>query len=131
MTSTFITGLRHGGIVAPCLFNCATDGELFLAYVEQQLAPSPVPGDIVTADTLSSHKVAGVREAIEARGASLWFLSSYSPILIRSSRPLPSSGNCCEGSTPHCRGAAVRSRPSIAPLCDRIRFVRRRDESTT
>ena len=44
MTSTFIAGLRYDGIVAPCLFNCAMDGELFLAYVEQQLAPSQVPG---------------------------------------------------------------------------------------
>ena len=81
MTSTFIAGLRHDGIVAPCLFNCAMDGELFLAYVEQQLAPSLVPGDIVIADNLPSHKVAGVREAIEARSASLWFLPSYSPDL--------------------------------------------------
>jgi transposase len=81
MTSTFIAGLRHDGITAPCLFNCAIDGELFLAYVEQQLAPSLAPGDIVIADNLSSHKVAGVREAIEARGARLWFLPSYSPDL--------------------------------------------------
>ena len=81
MTSTFIAGLRHDGIVAPCLFNCAMDGELFLAYVEQQLAPSLAPGDIVIADNLPSHKVAGVREAIEARSASLWFLPSYSPDL--------------------------------------------------
>jgi transposase len=81
MTSTFIAGLRHDGIIAPCLFNCAIDGELFLAYVEQQLAPSLAPGDIVIADNLSSHKVAGVREAIEARGALLRFLPSYSPDL--------------------------------------------------
>jgi transposase len=81
MTSTFIAGLRHDGIVAPCLFNCAIDGELFLAYVEQQLAPILVPGDIVIADNLPSHKVVGVREAIEARAASLWFLPSYSPDL--------------------------------------------------
>jgi hypothetical protein len=39
MTPTFIAGLRHDGIIAPCLLNCAMDGELFLAYVEQQLAP--------------------------------------------------------------------------------------------
>jgi transposase len=81
MTSTFIAGLRHDGIIAPCLFNCAIDGELFLAYVQQQLAPSLSPGDIVIADNLSSHKVAGVREAIEARNALLWFLPSYSPDL--------------------------------------------------
>jgi len=81
MTSTFIAGLRHDRIVAPCLFNCAIDGELFLAYVEQQLAPTLAPHDIVIADNLSSHKVAGVHEAIQARGASLWFLPSYSPDL--------------------------------------------------
>ena len=44
-------------------------------------APSLTPDDIVIADNLSSHKVAGVREAIEARGASLWFLPAYSPDL--------------------------------------------------
>src|SRR3954468_336607 len=35
-TSTFIAGLRNSGIIAPCVFNCAMDGELLLAYVEQQ-----------------------------------------------------------------------------------------------
>ena len=81
MTSTFVAGLRHDGIIAPCLFNCAIDGELFLAYVEQQLAPALASDDIVIADNLGSHKVAGVRQAIEARGASLHFLPSYSPDL--------------------------------------------------
>jgi transposase len=81
MTSTFIAGLRCDGIIAPCLLDGAINGELFLAYVEQQLAPSLAPGEIVIADNLSSHKVVGVREAIEARGASLWFLPSYSPDL--------------------------------------------------
>ena len=71
MTSTFIAGLHHDGIVVPCLFDCAIDGESFRAYVEQQLLPSLAPDDIVVADILSSHKVAGVHEAIEARGASL------------------------------------------------------------
>jgi len=70
MTSTFIAGLRCDGIIAPCLFDGAINGELFLAYVEQQLAPSLTPDDIVVADNLGSHKVAGVREAIEARGST-------------------------------------------------------------
>ena len=63
------------------MFNCAIDGELFLAYVEQQLAPALASDDIVIADNPGSHKVAGVRQAIEARGASLHFLPSYSPDL--------------------------------------------------
>src|ERR1700726_1354206 len=57
------------------------DGDCFLAYVEQVLAPTLVPGDIVVMDNLSSHKVTGIKEAIEAAGASLRYLPPYSPDL--------------------------------------------------
>jgi transposase len=57
------------------------NGEIFLAYVEQFLAPTLQPGDIVIADNLGAHKVAGVREAIEARQATLRYLPPYSPDL--------------------------------------------------
>ncbi len=57
------------------------NGETFRAYVEQFLAPTLAPGDVVIMDNLSSHKVAGVREAIEACGASLLYLPPYSPDL--------------------------------------------------
>lgn len=80
-TSTFVAGLRHDRIVAPLMLDGAMNGDAFLAYVEQFLAPTLAPGDIVIADNLSSHKVAGVRQAIEARHASLWFLPAYSPDL--------------------------------------------------
>ena len=78
-TSTFIAGLRQDGLVAPCVFNGAINGELFLAYVEQVLVPTLIGGDIVVMDNLGSHKVAGVRKAIEAVGARLHYLPSYSP----------------------------------------------------
>ena len=57
------------------------NGELFLAYVEQCLAPTLKPNDIVVVDNLASHKVAGVVEAIEATGATLRYLPQYSPDL--------------------------------------------------
>jgi transposase len=57
------------------------DGKAFLAYVQQLLCPTLHPGDIVMADNLSSHKVAGVREAIEEVGATLRYLPPYSPDL--------------------------------------------------
>ena len=57
------------------------DGAIFLAYVEQVLAPSLGPGNIVVCDNLSCHKVGGVREAIEARGAQIQYLPRYSPDL--------------------------------------------------
>ncbi len=80
-TSTFIAGLRQDGLVAPCVFNGAINGELFLAYVEQVLVPTLIGGDIVVMDNLGSHKVAGVRKAIEDAGARLLYLPSYSPDL--------------------------------------------------
>lgn len=57
------------------------DGELSLAYVRQFLCPTLRPGDIVILDNLSSHKVAGVKEAIAAAGATLLYLPPYSPDL--------------------------------------------------
>jgi transposase len=54
---------------------------MFLAYVEQVLVPTLKPGDMVIMDNLRCHKVAGVREAIEAAGASLMFIPPYSPDL--------------------------------------------------
>ena len=55
------------------------DGDAFLAYVTQVLVPELTPGDIVVMDNLPSHKVTGVRLAIEAAGASLLYLPPYSP----------------------------------------------------
>jgi len=78
-TSTLIAGLRGDGVVAPGVFDGAIDGDSFLAYVEQVLVPTLRPGDTVVMDNLSSHKVAGVRPAVEAAGAALLFLPPYSP----------------------------------------------------
>ena len=57
----------------------ATDGEIFLAYLEQVLGPQLQPGDVVVMGNLAAHKVAGVRAAIEAHGAELLYLPPYSP----------------------------------------------------
>jgi len=56
-------------------------GKKFLAYVERCLAPTLKRKDIVMIDNLPAHKAAGVREAIEARGAMLRYLPKYSPDL--------------------------------------------------
>ena len=55
-TSTFIAGLREGGLVAPAVFDGAINGDLFLAYVEQVLVPTLPPDDVVVMDNLSPHK---------------------------------------------------------------------------
>jgi transposase len=81
LTSTFLAALRRDGITAPCLLDGAINGETFRAWVEQFLAPTLRPGDIVIMDNLASHKVDGIRQAIEATGASLRYLPPYSPDL--------------------------------------------------
>jgi transposase len=80
-TSTFIAALRHDRITAPLLLDGPMNGPSFKAYVEQILAPTLRRGDIVVMDNVSVHKVAGVRQAIEARGATLVYLPPYSPDL--------------------------------------------------
>jgi DDE superfamily endonuclease len=73
-TTTFVSGLTLAGFVAPMLLDGPMDGESFLAWVEQMLAPTLRPDDIVIMDNLAAHKVAGVRQAIEACGAELRYL---------------------------------------------------------
>lgn len=80
-TTTFLGALRVEGFVAPLTVEGPINGLLFRAWVEQHLAPILKPGDIVVMDNLSSHKVAGVQEAIEAVGAELRYLPPYSPDL--------------------------------------------------
>lgn len=78
-TTTFLAALRTSGMTAPLVIDGAVNGELFLAYVHQQLVPTLKPGDIVIMDNLASHKKAGVRAAIEAVGAHVLYLPPYSP----------------------------------------------------
>ena len=80
-TTTFLAALRYDRIDAPCLFDGPINGERFLAYVEQFLAPTLAPGDVVILDNLGSHKGAAVRRAIRKTGAKLIFLPKYSPDL--------------------------------------------------
>jgi transposase len=81
MTTTFVAALRNDEITAPCVFNGPMDGVSFLSYVEHFLAPTLRQGDVVVMDNLSSHKVAGVKVAIERASATLRYLPAYSPDL--------------------------------------------------
>jgi len=80
-TTTLIAAVRSTGPFAPMLLDGATDGDAFIAWVEQFLAPSLRRGEIVVMDNLSSHKISAVRQAIEAAGAQLLYLPPYSPDL--------------------------------------------------
>jgi transposase len=78
-TTTLVAGIGLRGPCAPWLFEGAMDGEMFLAWVSQGLVPALQKGDVVIMDNLATHKVQGVREAIEAAGARLLYLPPYSP----------------------------------------------------
>jgi transposase len=80
-TTTFTAALRHDGVTAPFVLDGPMDGDTFLAYVRQVLAPTLKAGDIVIMDNLPSHKVTGIRQAIEKAGAQLLYLPPYSPDL--------------------------------------------------
>lgn len=80
-TTTFIGALRTSGMTAPMVIDGAMNGDLFLAYIQQQLVPTLYRGDFVVMDNLPSHKKAGVREAIESVHATLVYLPPSSPDL--------------------------------------------------
>jgi transposase len=80
-STTFVGGLTTRGFVAPYVLDGAMNGAVFRAWIEQMLAPVLRRSDLVIMDNLAAHKVAGVREAIEARGAELRYLPPYSPDL--------------------------------------------------
>src|SRR5260370_3121487 len=68
-TTTFICGLRYDGFTAPFVLDGPMDGPHFLAYVEKILAPTFKKGQIVFLINVSTHKVDGFKEPIDAPGA--------------------------------------------------------------
>lgn len=80
-TMTFLAALRHDRIDAPWLINGPINGQSFRTYVEEVLARTLKPDEIVMMDNLGSHKGKAVRHAIRAAGAKLFFLPKYSPDL--------------------------------------------------
>jgi transposase len=75
---TILGAMSLRGMVAAMTIEEATDGDIFLAFIEQVLCPALKPGDVVM-DNLSSHKTTAVRTNIEKAGAELIYLPPYSP----------------------------------------------------
>lgn len=80
-TLTFLAALRCDRIEAPLVLDGPINGVSFRAYIEQFLAPTLSPGDVVIMDNLGSHKGQAIRQSIRAAGAKLFFLPRYSPDL--------------------------------------------------
>jgi transposase len=114
-TITFVAGLRHDRMVAPFVLEGPMNGPTFVEYVKQCLVPTLRRRDMVIMDNLPSHKVPGVREAIESVGATLSYLPPYSPDL----NPIEPSFSKVKA---HLRKAAERT---INGLCRRIGKIAR------
>jgi transposase len=80
-TTTFVAGLRNNAITAPDVIDRPMNGEIFLAWLEQALIPTLAKGDIVVTDNLPTHRIASVRQLLEAAGIILLYLPPYSPDL--------------------------------------------------
>jgi transposase len=76
---TVLAAVTVEGVAAAATVDAATDGEVFRTFVREALAPALRPGQVVVMDNLAAHKVAGVREAVEAAGCRLVYLPPYSP----------------------------------------------------
>lgn len=108
-TTTFLCALRADGLFAPLVVDGAINGAVFLAWVEQHLAPTLRAGDLVVMDNLSAHKVDGVRQAIEAVGAALVYLPPYSPDL-----------NPIENVFAKIKGEMRKRKPRTKVSCDQL-----------
>jgi len=76
---TILGAMSLNGMVAAMTIEEATDGDIFLAFIQQVLCPALKPGDVVVMDNLSSHKAAAVRASIGKAGAELLYVPPYSP----------------------------------------------------
>ena len=78
---TLLGAMGIDGIIAAMTIEGAIAKEAFQVYVNQVLVPQLRPGQVVIMDNLAVHKVKGMREAIESKGAQLLYLPPYSPDL--------------------------------------------------
>ncbi len=80
-THTFIAGLRCHELSAPWVIDGPITRAAFEAYVETQLAPTLVRGDVVILDNLAVHKSEKAAQCLRQKGAWFLFLPAYSPDL--------------------------------------------------
>jgi transposase len=103
---SILAALSLAGVQAPMTISGAVDGVVFKTYVKEVLCPTLSEGDVVVMDNLSAHKVAGIRELIEDRGAKLVYLPPYSPDM----NPIE---KCWSKIKTYLRGVKARTREAL------------------
>lgn len=106
-TITFVAGLRRHAMIAPLVLDGPMNAATFVTYLKECLGPKLKRGDVVMMDSLPVHRVAAVRQLIEAAGAQLRYLPKYSPDL----NPIEQAFSKLKS---HLRKAAVRTIPRLS-----------------
>lgn len=100
---TLIGAIAIKGFLGGMTLEGGTNGTAFQVFADQVLIPQLWPGACVVMDNLPAHKVKGIRDKIESVGASLIYLSPYSPDF----NPIE---NCWSKLKAYLRKVAARSR---------------------
>jgi transposase len=77
--TTLLSSMTLSGMGPSLAVEGATTASVFEAYVEQVLAPSLEPEQIVIMDNLGAHRPRRIRELIEEQDCELLYLPAYSP----------------------------------------------------
>jgi hypothetical protein len=116
---TLIGALGLDGMVALMTIAAATTAEIFVAFIEQVLAPALKgrPDAVVLLDNLAAHKTPAVRAAFDRAGIAYRYLPSYSPDFSHRRRRSPGGAG---------RGAAWRIEPCWGKIKVHLRACARR-----
>jgi transposase len=76
---TVIGAVSLKQVLAVMTLNSSMDGEAFKVFVEKCLVPQLWSGAVVVMDNVPAHKVTSIEPLIQAVGASVLYLSPYSP----------------------------------------------------
>ena len=76
---TLIGAIKKEGVVATKLIKGSMKGKDFREFLEIELIPKLSEGDVIVMDNLSSHRMEGIKELIEEKGARIEYLPPYSP----------------------------------------------------
>jgi transposase len=76
-----VAGLLDGELIAPFVYDCNTNAEVFNIWLEECLIPVLPPNCIIVLDNARFHKSPKTLEIIEKNGHQLLFLPPYSPDL--------------------------------------------------
>jgi transposase len=119
--TTMLGALRWDGVSAAMTVPAATDTDVFMAFIEQVLAPTLHRDEVVLMDNLTPHHAASVKKSIEAVGARVLYLPPYSPDF----NPIEP---CWSKIKEHLRAAAARSQTDLEnAIADAFNAITRND----